>query len=297
MNKGLKTGFGLVVAALLAMILGIEIVIIIWGSLEGKVHFPGTDKIAVLAVEGIIYDSSRYNEFIIEQREDDSVVALLLRIDSPGGGAAASQEIFAALCRFRDTGKPIIVSIGALGASGGYYLAAAGDTIFANPSSEVGSIGVIFSYLNVEELLNKIGLRDEVFAAGEMKDVPSMSRELTQEERAYLDELLVDVHEQFVADVAERRHMPLAELQPLADGRIFTGRQALKNGLVDALGTFEDAQDEAARLVGIEGEPTLVYLAEEEETGWFGVQALVRDLRALVPAPRARSSLLFQYEG
>lgn len=289
-NQRWAVGAGLVIAALLAIILGIELVVLIFGSFSGRVSLPGMSKVVVLPIEGVILDSTKAMAFIAEQREDDHVKAMLLRIDSPGGGASASQEIFTELKKFRAAGKPIVASIGALGASGGYYLAAAADTIYVNPASEVGSIGVLFGMLNVAELFRKLGIREQTYTAGEMKNVPSMTEEMTPAQRAYIDALLKNVHEQFIGDVLEqraRRGMTRARLLPLADGRLFTGQQALAVGLADALGTFEDAKLAAARAAGIDGDPTLVYPPREDEGLFAQLRAAARGLNALVPAAPA----------
>lgn len=288
---------GLVAAAGLTLLLGIELVIIIAGLGSGpQFSVPGSRKIAFLPVTGVIFSSEEYVKFVREQREDDAVKALVLRIDSPGGGATAAQELYSELMEFRATGRPIIASVGTLGASGGYYLAAAADTIYANESSLVGSIGVIMDFYNISEVLKKIGIAERVFTAGRMKDVPSATRDMTPEERAYLQAILDDVHAQFIDDVSAGRGVARAAIARHADGRIFTGRQALKLGLIDGIGTLDDARDAAAAAAGISGEPRYREYEPPEQKGLFAMTGiLAQRLNELVPPPQSRGGLRFQY--
>ncbi|HNW93290.1 MAG TPA: signal peptide peptidase SppA [bacterium] len=298
MNRRWGVAVGLVIAAGLAVLLGIELVVVLAGGVSGghQMSLPGMRKVAVLPVTGIIINTEDYIRFVREQREDDAVKGLLLRIDSPGGGAAASQELFTELMKFRETGRPIVASVGSLGASGGYYLAAAADTIFVNACSEVGSIGVIMDYYNVNEMLKKLGIAEQVYTAGRMKDVPSSNRAMTPEETAYLQGILDDVHQQFIGDICRGRGMARSAVAPHADGRIFTGRQALALGLVDAIGTYEDARDAVARAAGISGTPHYAEYEPPEEKGLFAAAtSFAQRLRALLPPPQATGGLRFQY--
>jgi protease-4 len=191
--------------------------------------------------------------------DDSSVKAILIRIDSPGGGVVASQEIFNAVLNARNRGKKkVVISMGSVAASGGYYIAAAGDRIVANPGTLTGSIGVKMEFANLEKLLEKIGVRGMVIKAGEYKDMGSPFREMTDHEKMLLQWVIDDVHSQFIEAVAKGRNLPEADVKAIADGRIFTGRQALQLKLVDQLGDLEDSILVAAELAGIKGKPKVV---------------------------------------
>ena len=191
--------------------------------------------------------------------ENPSVKAIVLRIDSPGGGVVPSQEIYDEVKRVRaKNNKTVIASMGSVAASGGYYIAAATDRIVANPGTLTGSIGVIMETANVEGLLQKIGVEGVVIKSGKYKDVGSPLRKMSEEERGLLQSVMDDVHKQFIEAVAEGRDLELDAAQALSDGRIFTGRQAKDVKLVDELGDLEDAIQLAADTAGIEGEPKVV---------------------------------------
>ncbi|SEA09482.1 signal peptide peptidase A. Serine peptidase. MEROPS family S49 [Desulfuromusa kysingii] len=216
------------------------------------------NKIGVLEVEGTIVDSRLLVEQILNYRERNNIKAVVVRIDSPGGGVGPSQEIYAELKKLADV-KPLIISMGSVAASGGYYLAVAGDKIFANPGTITGSIGVIMSFPNYQDLMGKVGIHTEVVKSGTFKDIGSSSREFTAADRELLQRMIDDVHLQFVEAISVGRKMSLADLQPYVDGRIFTGRQAKALGLIDELGTFHDAVQYAAKTAGIDDDPDLVY--------------------------------------
>ena len=217
------------------------------------------DRIAVIRIEGVILDSQVTVGELKRFSENPSVKAIVLRIDSPGGGVVPSQEIYDAVRQVRSkTSKTVIASMGNVAASGGYYIAAATDRIVANPGTLTGSIGVIMETANVEGLLQKIGIEGVVIKSGKFKDVGSPLRKMSEEERGLMQAVMDDVHKQFIEAVAEGRAMELAEAQALADGRIFTGRQAKEAKLVDELGNLDDAIQIAADAVGIEGEPKVV---------------------------------------
>jgi protease-4 len=227
------------------------------------------DRIAVVDITGILTSSHNVSRgassarSIIEQLdqfgEDNSVRALVLRIDSPGGTVVAAQEIFAAINRLREEKEKVVVaSMADIAASGGYYIACSADRIFANPGTITGSIGVIMEFPNMEELFGKIGLKSNTIKSGEFKDTGSALREMTDREREVLQALIDDVYGQFVQAVQESRGMTPEKVRELADGRIFTGRQALELGLVDEIGDMTDAIRAAADLAGIEGEPEIV---------------------------------------
>ena len=217
------------------------------------------DRIALIRIEGVILDSQATVGELKRFSENPSVKAIVLRIDSPGGGVVPSQEIHDAVKRVRTkSNKTVIASMGSVAASGGYYIAAATDRIVANPGTLTGSIGVIMETANVEGLLQKIGVEGVVIKSGKYKDVGSPLRKMSEEERGLLQTVMDDVHEQFIEAVAEGRALELTDAQALADGRILTGRQAKEAKLVDELGDLEDAIQLAADAVGIEGEPKIV---------------------------------------
>lgn len=226
----------------------------------------GEGKIALIYIDGVIMGGRGQTNVLgetggtdtlmkelREAREDASVRAVVLRINSPGGSAPASQEVGEEIKKLRKTGKPVVTSMGDVAASGGYWLAAVTDKIYANPASLTGSIGVYIPYSNWEELYKKIGIQQEKIKSGPHKDILSPERSLTKEERAIIQAMVDDLYEQFVAVVAEGRHLDPATVRQLADGRIYTGNQAKAVGLVDELGNLYDALDSAKQLAGIKG--------------------------------------------
>ena len=217
------------------------------------------DRIALIRVEGVILDSQTTIGELKRFSENPSVKAIVIRIDSPGGGVVPSQEIYDAVKRVRSkNNKAVIASMGSVAASGGYYIAAATDRIVANPGTLTGSIGVIMETANVEGLLQKIGVAGVVIKSGKYKDIGSPLRKMSAEERGLLQAVMDDVHKQFIEAVAEGRSLELQAAQALADGRIFTGRQAKEAKLVDELGDLEDAIQLAAEVAGVEGEPKVI---------------------------------------
>jgi len=239
----------------------------------------GADKIALVKIEGVLLLSDPVVEEIRSYAEDSSIKAIVIRIDSPGGGVVPSQEIYNAVKNARKEGKKVIVSMGSVAASGGYYIAAAADKIVANPGTLTGSIGVKMEFANLEKLLEKIGVKGMVVKSGEYKDIGSPYREMTEQEHKLLQNVIDDVHSQFIKAVAEGRSIPEADVRGIADGRIFTGQQALGLKLVDQMGDLADSIQVAGALVGIKGKPTIVekkkknpffeYL-KEESAAWVG---------------------------
>jgi protease-4 len=215
------------------------------------------DRIALVRIEGMIADSKDSIEEIKEYVKDPSVKAILLRIDSPGGAVAPAQEIHEEVKK-AVAKKQVVVSMGSVAASGGYYIASPATKIIANPGTITGSIGVIMEIPNLEGLMNKIGVKTEVVKSGKHKDLVSTFRGIRKEDREILQRVLDNVHEQFIMAVADGRKMSPADVRKIADGRIFTGEQAIKVGLVDELGNLEDAVQVAAKLSGIKGEPVIV---------------------------------------
>jgi len=219
----------------------------------------GGEKVGVIRIEGVITDSRETIEELRRFRDNPSIKAVVLRIDSPGGGVVPSQEIHAELLKARKDGRlKVVASMGNLAASGGYYIAVATDKIVANPGTLTGSIGVIMELANVQGLLEKVGVQSVVIKSGRYKDLASPFRAMSAEDRALLQNVLDDVHDQFIRAVATGRALKVEQVRDLADGRIFTGRQARTAKLVDELGDLQDSIKLAARLVGIEGEPRVV---------------------------------------
>ncbi|PRX26421.1 signal peptide peptidase A [Orenia metallireducens] len=230
------------------------------------------DSLAVINISGAIVGGEGGGAFgsmeatsdqimahINEAKDDESVKGILLRVNSPGGSSAASDAIYRELKKFRETGKPIVVSMGDAAASGGYYVSMAANKIYANPSTITGSIGVIMQFANLKELYNKIGIDYITIKSRKYKDLGNPDREMTAEEKEILQTMVKGVYQQFVDAVMEGRSMTEDRVKELADGRIYSGEQAKELGLVDELGTFYDAVDELAKMVGIEGKPNLIY--------------------------------------
>jgi protease-4 len=259
-------------SALLAGSLLVLILVALLGSIAWFSHLRGRqagpmfgEKVGVLEVKGVIANVQPTIDELAKFRDDGSIKAVVVRIDSPGGGVSPSQELYQEIKRtVRE--KPVVVSMGSVAASGGYYIACAAQKIYANPGSITGSIGVILQFTNFEELMKKIGFRMEVVKSGPYKDVGNPGREITADEKAYLQKMVNNVHQQFVRDVARGRRMKVEKVQEVADGRIFTGEQAMELGLVDELGNLRDAINAAARMAGIEGEPKVVYPEKEKKS-------------------------------
>lgn len=223
---------------------------------------PLGSRIALVKIEGPILDSRDIVEEIKEHTKDHSIKAIILRIDSPGGAVAPSQEIYEQVKKAA-VAKKVVVSMGSIAASGGYYIAAPADLIIANPGTLTGSIGVIMEIPNIEGLMSKIGVTTEVIKSGKHKDMASVFRKMGPEERELLQGVMDNVHEQFIKAVAAGRKLKIEDVRLIADGRIFSGEQAKTQKLVDELGTLEDTVKKTAELVGISGEPDLVEKKEK----------------------------------
>jgi len=220
--------------------------------------FAAGDKVGIVEVDGIIRDAREVVGQIDDFGKDDRIKALVLRIDSPGGGVAPAQEIYEALLRIKKQ-KKIVASMGSVAASGGYLIACAADRIVANPGTITGSISAVMHFPNAEELLKKIGLKSSVVKSGKYKDIGSPVREMTAEERALMQSLVDDIYDQFLDVVSQNRRISKEELKKIADGRIFSGRQARKMKIVDELGDLGHAVRLAGKLAGIPGTPEPVY--------------------------------------
>ena len=245
---------------------------------SGPLAAVGGGKVALVKIEGLLVTPEHVVEELHDYAEDASIKAIVLRIDSPGGGVVASQEIFNAVKNAKKEGKKVVASMGSVAASGGYYVAAAADRIVANPGTLTGSIGVKMEFASVEKLLEKIGVKGMVVKAGEYKDIGSPFRDMTEKEQKLLQGVIDDVHSQFIEAVAEGRGLPSTDVKAIADGRIFTGRQALALKLVDEMGDLADSIRVAGKLAGIKGKPNVVekkknipffdYL-KEESAAWI----------------------------
>jgi len=276
---GRRRGKGVFVLLLiLGLIFVISFVAGRWGLFEGRGISLSHDKIAVISIQGVLTSSTDTIKQFKQYEENKDVKALVLRIDSPGGTVVAAQEIYAEIQKLRKN-KVVLASMGNVAASGGYYVASATEEIVANPGTLTGSIGVISEYPNIEELMKKVGLRSEVMKSGRFKDLGNPTREMTEEERQLLQDLIDNIHRQFIRDVALGRGRTVEEIEPLADGRVFTGEQAKENGLVDRLGNFQDALDRAAELAGIEGKPVIIYPEEKRKKIWeYLVQSIAEEM-------------------
>jgi protease-4 len=245
--------------------------------------FTTSDSIAVIDISGVILDADKVDKEIRKFGNDSNVKAIILHIDSPGGGAAASQEIYHEVVTVRaESKKPIIASVESVGASGAYYIASGCDKIYANPASVVGSIGVIMEWTNYGELLRWAKMKNITIHAGELKDAGDPTRDLTPKEEAYFQSLVDNMYGQFVHDVAVGRHTTDDKIKPLATGQVWTGEQAQPLGLIDAQGGFRIALMDTAKSVGIKGEPHIVRPSKPKRTFF---DALTDDADDLFPNP------------
>ncbi len=254
----------------------------------GGVSFQG--KVGVIKIEGIIFDSEEYLRQLDEFAKNKSIKAIVLRINSPGGAVAPSQEIYREILRVRKK-KKVVASMGTVAASGGYYIACAADEIYANPGTITGSIGVIMEVKNIQGLMSKIGVSAESIKSGALKDVGNPMREITDSERDYLQAVIMDIYEQFVEDVSKGRQLDKAKVYPIADGRILTGRKALEEKLIDKIGTIRDAIIRAGVLGGIDGEPSVVYA--KKRLNFFGM--VIEDAQSKIKNLFAEKGLSISY--
>jgi len=243
----------------LFFILCLAALAVVFSNIGSSSISHSSNLVASLEIKGTISDSKDFIEELNEYGKRTNVKSVIIRIDSPGGGVAASQEIYEAIKEFRaDTKKKVVVSMASTAASGGYYVACAADMIFANPGTITGSIGVIAQWYDYSDLLRWAKMQSVVIKSGDLKDSGSGFRPMTEEEKVYFQSLIDDMHSQFVSAVSESRNIPEEEVRQLADGRVYSGREAKKNHLVDEIGTFQDAVKYAAKLGGITGEPKLL---------------------------------------
>ncbi|WP_408955292.1 signal peptide peptidase SppA [Natroniella sp. ANB-PHB2] len=260
----------LVVIATLLLI-GVILLSIIFAIISGRLGIDEPpNQLVAIDISGVISsgqvgfsgqaNSARIMEQINQLKEEKDVKGLILRINSPGGSSAASEAIYQEILDYKsETGNPVVVAMEDVAASGGYYIATAADQIFSNSATTTGSIGVIMQFKDMKELYQKIGIRNVTFKSGNYKDIGNPDRDLTEEEKEFLQELVDEIHEQFVQTIVDERNLSRNKVEDLADGRIFTGSQAKELGLVDQLGNFYHAVDELERLAGIEGEAELIH--------------------------------------
>ena len=246
---------------ILGIIVALFVVMLVLRSMDGGT--PIGQKVAVIDITGVITKSDETIKLIHAYRDDSSIKAIVVRINSPGGSVAPVQEIYSELQKID---KPIVASMGGTAASGGYYIACAADTIMANPGTLTGSIGVIMQFTRLKGLYDKIGLEHQVIKSGEFKDTGSPFRELTEAEQAVLQSTVDDVYNQFVDTIFEARKSLLSrsEILELADGRIFSGQQALNSKLLDQLGNLPEAIEAAGKLANIDGKPKVVRKEKKE---------------------------------
>jgi protease-4 len=269
-------------------------VIYLAGESSSSLSLSG-NQIAYLELDGVISDSKAFVDQLKEYGKRAGVKSVVIRIDSPGGGVAASQEIYEAVRKFRgETKKKVVVSMGSVAASGGYYVACGADRIFANPGTITGSIGVIAEWYNYGDLLRWAKMESIVIKSGTFKDSGSGTRPLTAEEKVYFQSLISNMYNQFVSTVANGRKMQDEAVRKLADGRVYTGQEAKANGLVDELGTFQDAIDAAARMAGITGEPKLISPTKKSFSILDILLGESRSALSLSP-DRSESHIRFQY--
>lgn len=258
----------------------------------------GGNGIGVIEVSGAIDDEMARQ--VIRQLErftdNSSVEAIVVHVNSPGGGVAPSQEIYDAILRARDE-KPVVISMASVAASGGYYIACAGDRIIANPGTLTGSIGVIFQFHTFQDLMGKVGIGTETIKSGELKDVGSYARPMTDKEREMLNSVVQSTYEQFVEVVAASREKDKAEIYPLADGSVYTGLQAYNLGLIDTLGGLHEAVNLAADLAEISGEPTVIRPTYREKVSIFDLLGeTLSKVNEAVDQRVAGPSLLYLYQ-
>ncbi|MDR2017870.1 MAG: signal peptide peptidase SppA [Syntrophobacterales bacterium] len=249
MSRGKKTIFFLVIIVTLVFVGAFAIGVVGKGSGE---------KFGVVEIEGVITQSGDTMADMVRFSEDASIKGVIVRINSPGGSVGPTQEIYREMIKLREK-KKVFVSMGGICASGGYYIASAGEKIYASPSTITGSIGVIMEQMVIEDLLKKIGVQPNTLKAGEYKNVGSPFKKMTSKEREYLDRIMTSIHEQFISDVAVGRKMDVESVRKLSDGRIYTGTQAKEAKLVDNIGTLYDCRDDLKTTLNIKRKPVLIY--------------------------------------
>lgn len=255
-KRRLALSFGVVAVIVAAF----AVAVYLMGESKSSALF--NDKIGVVVVRGVIADPAPTLKALHKFRNDKEIRAILLRVESPGGGVGASQEIFREIQRVKKH-KPVVCSMGGVAASGGLYISIPCTKVVANPGTITGSIGVILTIPELKQLFAKIGIRMQVVKSGDLKATGQIDRPLSEAERVMLEKLSKDIYEQFVEDVSSARNIPLDKVRTFANGGVFSGKKAMELGLVDELGNFMDAVNIAAKLAGIKGEPKLVNPQED----------------------------------
>jgi protease-4 len=279
--------FVLLVIAVLAVLVTV--------NSDQAAEFGFSDRVQVVDLQGEILDSRPVIQQLQRYADTDSVRAILLNVDSPGGGVAVSQEINTEIKRLREKkNKTVVAYLSSTGASGAYYVACAANKIIANPGTVVGSIGVIAEWINYGDLMEWAKLKEIVFKSGEFKDTGSPTRPLTEREKTYFQSMIDDMYVQFVEAVAAGRHLDIQDVRTLADGRVFTGRDAKEKKLIDEIGNFQDAVELTAKLAGISGKPRLIQAGRQRVTL---LDVLTSDLSQIMPfqAKALKSEIRFQY--
>lgn len=248
---------------LLCFLLLLVVVYAIKTVSDGGISIPTGDKIAIIEINGVILDSKDTLEEIQTVSKNDKVKGVIIRINSPGGGVAPSQEIYDEV-RKLSLKKPVVASLSSIAASGGFYIASAAEKILANPGTLTGSIGVIMNFSNMQGLFEKVGLKNNVVKSGKYKDIGSPHRDMTLDEKKLLQDVIDNVHNQFISAIVAGRKLDRQSVEKVADGRIFSGEQALALGLVDSLGTIRDAIALTANMAGIKGEPKVYYTKKDK---------------------------------
>ncbi len=259
----IKRVFELVFSIIFTIVILIGLIFVISKIQTKKVKIISENSIGVIKLNTIIRDSSDFIRNLKDFVENKKIKAVVVKINSPGGAVVPSQEIYREIIKLKKK-KKIYAYIQSLGASGAYYVASATDKIFANPGSVIGSIGVIIEFTNIKELLNKIGIKGITIKSGKFKDVGNPTREMTDEEKEYLKGLIMNVYNQFLKDVSNARKIPIEKLKKIADGRVFTGEEGVKLGLVDKLGNFDDLVDYIKKELKIKGKLDIVYPEEKK---------------------------------
>jgi protease-4 len=288
--------FGLIVLSAMAMIFWGGVALFISRLVHPSTNdlFAHKNSIGVIELQGVMMSPEESLANLAKFRQDKGIKAIIIRIDSPGGAVGAAQEIYQDIKRTAKV-KPVVASMASVAASGGYYAALGATKIFANPGTMTGSIGVIIKFANLEKILDTIGYQAEVVKSGANKDIGSFSRAMTAAERELLQTMIDNVHSQFIQAVADNRKLSVEQVRPLADGRIFTGSQAQEFGLIDQLGNFTDAVEQAMALAGLAGEePNLVY--PEAKMFSFMDMLVGEKAQSLVKLlPTTPASLMYQW--
>lgn len=277
--------------------------LVLGGTLLLALHFfnPSSiglfqEKIGVVSINGTISSSTKISSELVKFAKDDSIRAIILRINSPGGGVGATQEIYREVQKIVPQ-KPVVASLGSVAASGGYYVAAPATKIVSNPGTITGSIGVFIQFVRLEELLNKIGVDLEIVKSGEFKDMGSPDRKLTQRDREILNALIKDLQGQFVSAVASGRNLSVEKVREIADGRIFSGARAKDLGLVDFMGNFQDAVEITKKIVGIKGDVALVYPKKSTGELWnLFLESSARNIVGVL-TEKGGSSVEYRWDG